>query len=50
MCIECCIMLLMFAISIIMLEDFHNCFVDFSYLFKNITGLFITFLMGKINS
>lgn len=38
-------MLLMFAIGIIMLEDFDNGFIDFSYLFKNITGLLITFLM-----
>lgn len=42
-------MLLMFAIAIIMLEDFDNCFIDFSYLFKNITGLLITFLMVLVS-
>lgn len=35
----------MFAIGIITLEGFDNSFIDFSYLFQNITGLLITFLM-----
>lgn len=35
----------MFAIGIILLGDFDNCFIDFSYLFKTITGLLIEFLL-----
>lgn len=38
-------MLLMFAIGVILLGYFDNCFNDFSYLFKTVTGLLIKFLM-----
>lgn len=50
MCIEYYIMVLMFTIDIIMLELKLVTLIDFSYLFKNIAILLITFLMGKINS
>lgn len=38
----------MFAIAIIMLEDFVNCCIGFSNLIKKIKGLLITFLMALV--